>query len=183
MSIRSSIAATVPAICLMLAACGDGASDPKTADEVIAEAANLVKPLPGQYRSSAEMISFDVPGLPPAQADRLKEMAGGLSSSDQTFCLTQEQADQGFADTVRQLGEGDGKMSCEFTRFDADGSALDAALSCSGMGASATMDMTGELQPDRSKIRMEMSQSAGPIPGGSMDIVMEIVSERIGDCT
>lgn len=168
---------------LALVACGSEPDQPKTADEVIAAAEDLVKPRPGLYRSSAEIVEFEIPGIPPAQAARMRDMAAGLQGQAQTQCLTQAEADEGFKRVVRQLGEGQNGVSCTFSRFDAAGGDLDAALKCTGpSGVDADMTIDGTLEEERSQMRMEMSQQSAEIPGGGMRMTMEVVSERVGDC-
>ncbi|AKM07856.1 DUF3617 domain-containing protein [Pelagerythrobacter marensis] len=168
---------------LALAACGNEPDEPKTAEEVIAAADKLVKPRPGLYRSNAEIVDFEIPGISPDQAARMREMAAGLQGEDTTQCLTQEQADEGFRRIVQRLGEGDEGVSCEFSQFDAQGSDLDAALTCSGPGGvSADMTIDGTVEAESSTMRMAMSQKSDAIPGGEMRMTMQVKSERIGDC-
>lgn len=168
---------------LALAACGSEPDQPKTADEVIAAADDLVKPRPGLYRSSAEIVEFEIPGIPPAQAARMRDMAAGLQGQAQTQCLTQAEADEGFKRVVKRLGEGQNGVACTFSRFEAAGSDLDAALECTGpAGVDADMTIDGTVEKERSRMRMEMSQQSADIPGGEMRMTMEVVSERIGDC-
>ena len=58
-----------------LSACGE-ADQPKSPEEVMAAAESLVKPRPGLYRSSSEIIDFEIPGIPPEQAARMRDMLG-----------------------------------------------------------------------------------------------------------
>lgn len=168
---------------LALGACGEDAGEPKTPEEVMREARNLVTPEPGLYTSRAELLEFDVPGLPPDQADRLKQIGSGLTSNEHSYCLTQDEAEKGFEDAVRKMGEGTGDMTCTFSKFDANGSTLDAVLNCTGpQGTEATMNMSGMMERDRSEMEMEMSHKAGPIPGGTMKMRMKVISQRTGDC-
>lgn len=172
---------------LALSGCGDKSSDPskpKTADEVIAEAGKLVKPQPGQYTTKATLIDFTVPGLPPEQADRMKAMMGDVAGKTSSYCLTKEEADKGFEESVRKLGEGEGGMKCTFDKFEADSGKLDAALSCSGKGGmKATMKMDGTVTPTSNTMHMDMTQEAAAIPGGKMHVEMRMESSRTGDCS
>ncbi|MEC9068044.1 DUF3617 domain-containing protein [Pelagerythrobacter marinus] len=168
---------------LALAACSSEPDEPKTAEEVIAAADKLTKPRPGLYRSTAEIVEFDIPGIPPEQAARMREMAAGLRGEEHTQCVTREQADEGFRRVVRDLGEGDRGVSCDFSSFEADGSDLDAALTCTGPGGvNAQMTIDGTVAPESSRMRMEIRQEAAAIPGGEMRMTMEVESERVGDC-
>jgi len=166
-----------------LGACGDEAAEPKTAEEVVAEAENLIKPRPGLYRSTARLNEIDVPGLPAGQAEQMRAMMGGAEGQTSETCLTQEQADEGFRDFARQIGEGGQGAKCEFSEFDAAGSKLDAALQCTGPGGVAVdMTMTGTVDRESSDLTMTMSQKNPALPGGEMRMAMSVTSQRIGDC-
>ena len=62
--------------------------------------------------------------LPPVQRN------SGPETSER--CLTEEEASKGFEDMVRGMGEADETAKCDFTKFDVDGSDLDAKMTCSG---------------------------------------------------
>ncbi len=168
---------------MMLGACGDAPGTPKSMDEVAAAAENLVKPRPGLYRSTARLTEIEVPGLPAGQAEQMRAMMGGSQGQTSETCLTQEEADEGFRDFARQIGEGGQGVSCEFDRFDAAGSKLDAALKCSGpAGVAVDMTMNGTVERERSELAMSMSQKNPALPGGEMRMAMAVTSQRIGDC-
>ncbi len=168
---------------LALAACGSEPGTPKTADEIAEAAEDLVKPTPGLYRSTATITEFEVPGLPAEQAAQMRDMMGGASGQSSESCMTQEQADEGFRNVAKQLGEGQGGVKCEFSEFEAAGSDLDASLKCTGPGGvDVTMDMDGTIEKERSEIAMAMTQKGAGIPGGEVRVGMQIKSERIGDC-
>lgn len=168
---------------LALASCGSEPAGPPSVEQVTKAAESLVKPTPGLYRSTANVTEFEVPGLPPEQAKQMKDMIGSSASQSSESCLTKEQADEGFKSMAKQLGEGTQGVKCEFAKFDADGSKLDADLTCSGPGGVAVnMEMDGDIQPTTSTITMKMSQKSAQIPGGEVRMAMEVKSERIGDC-
>ena len=97
--------------------------------------------------------------------------------------LTAEQADEGFKSMVKQLGEGSQGVKCEFAKFEAAGSNLDADLTCTGPGGvNVTMEMDGDIEPTSSVMTMKMTQKSAAIPGGEVRMAMEVKSERIGDC-
>lgn len=168
---------------LALAGCGSEPDQSKTADEIIEAADDLIKPRPGLYRSSSEIIEFEIPGIPPEQAARMRDMASGLKGVETTRCLTQAEAEEGFKRAVERLGEGKDGVTCTFSRFEAAGSDLDAALACTGEGG-VDMEMTiaGTVEEERSSMRMEMNQQSAAVPGGEMRMTMQVVSERVGDC-
>lgn len=174
------IAFCLPLIALGLSACGSDAEEPKTEDEVIAAMEDLAKPEPGLYRTTTEMVEFSVPGLPEEQAQQLRKMRGdGVKTSEQ--CLTEEEANRGFKDMLREMSKPDEGLSCDFTRFDTSGSDLDAKMTCGGPGGTgAEIVLAGEVETTRSDLTMKMKVDAGPL--GEMDMTMKTKSERIGDC-
>lgn len=166
-----------------LAACGEAKKEPKTADEVIAEAGELEKPLPGQYQTTVELVDFSVPGMPAAQAEQMKSMMGDVSANASGYCLTDEEAGKGFEDSLRKMTEGSGGMKCEFEDFDVDGGKIAAALTCKGpQGMNADIALDGTASAEGSAMRMKMIQKAAMIPGGEMRMEMKMSSKRVGDC-
>jgi len=177
---RTFIAA---AALLAIAGCGEEKKEPKTADEIISEAGKLEKPRPGQYQTTAELVSFEVPGLPAAQAEQIKGMMGKVSGQASAYCLTEEEAGKGYEDSIRKMTEGTGGMKCEFEDFAVDGGKMNAALTCKGpQGMTAEMNLDGTTSAEASAMRMKMIQKAAMIPGGEMRMEMKMESKRIGDC-
>lgn len=178
-----SFGALAPVLALSLSACGSEPDAPPSADAVAEAADNLIKPTPGLYRSTASVTEFEVPGLPPQQAAQMKEMMGSAAAQSSESCLTAEQAEEGFKSMAKQLSEGQQGVKCEFDKFDAAGSKLDADLTCSGTGGvKVNMEMDGDIEAEKSTMSMKMTQKNAAIPGGEVRMVMEVKSERIGDC-
>lgn len=168
---------------LALTACGQEASEPKTADEVVAEAGKLEKPQPGEYETKVELVEFSVPGLPQQQAEQMKAMMAGAQEKANRYCLTEAEAAKGFEDSIRKMTEGDGRMKCDFKKFAVDGGKLDAALACNGpQGMTADLAMDGTASSQASAMHMTMVQKAPMIPGGEMRMEMNMTSRRVGDC-
>lgn len=166
-----------------LAACGEDPGEPKSVEDVAAEAENLVKPRPGLYRSTARVTKVEIPGLPAGQAEQMRAMMGGNEGLTSATCLTQAQADEGFRDFARQIGEGGQGAKCEFSRFDAAGSNLDAVMQCSGpAGVAIDMTMNGTIDRERSEFSMTMDQENPAVPGGTVSMAMSVTSQRVGDC-
>lgn len=162
---------------LALTACGRD-DKPKSEEEVKDAMANMVKPKPGLYRSTAKLVSFDVPGMPPAQSERLKEVFSQQQGRD--FCLTKAEADKGYEEMTKKLAEG----NCKYDRFDARGGTLDAKLSCqTGKDMTATIEMKGTIGEEGSQMHMKVNQAAPQLPnGGAVKMEAEVASQRIGDC-
>lgn len=169
---------------LALASCG-GDSDGTTADsgpsenlsaEEVAERTrdSGIKPEPGQYRVSMEVLEVSIPGAPQGAADMMRSMMGGQTHQ---YCLTQDEVDEGFENMARQSQEGD----CTFDRWDINGGDFDGKMTCDVPGQGAmTMTMTGTGSPTRSEVNMTMQ---GDMAGmGQSTIRMKATHERIGDC-
>ena len=170
----------LPLLALGLAACGGEAEEPKSDEEVIAEMNELAKPEPGLYRTTSEMVSMNIPGMPPEQAKMIEQQRNsGPETSER--CLTEEEASKGFEDMVRGMGEADETAKCDFTKFDVDGSDLDAKMTCSGpVGSGAEITMAGTVESDKTDLTMDMKVDAGPL--GEMNMQMKVNSERVGPC-
>lgn len=170
------------ALILALAGCGSDKA-PKTADEVVAEAGELVQPRAGLYATNVKMVDFSVPGLPPQQAEQIRTMMGGAEQQASSYCLTPEEAKKGFGDSIRKMTEGKGGMKCEFKHFDVNGNQLDAELACTApQGMNSVIAMTGTATAESSDMTMKMTQKAAMIPGGEMNMEMQMSSKRTGDC-
>ncbi len=170
----------LPLAALALASCSGEPEEPKSQEEVLAAMEDVAKPQPGLYRTTTEMVEFNMPGLSEEQQSQMAQMQQtGSNTSEQ--CLTAEEADKGLEEMVRNLSQPQDGLSCDFTKFDADGSDIDAKMACSGpAGSGATIALTGTVAETKSDLKMDMTIDAGPM--GEMNMQMTTKSERIGDC-
>lgn len=168
------------AAALLLAACGDKPGDDaaKSLEQVAKEAERIEKPEPGQYESTMKMVALDIPGLPAEQAEQMKGMMEGVSSQTQSFCLTKEEAEQGFEEMIRKSQQGE----CSFDRFNATANTIDAKMTCKDEEGQATISMKGTMDATSSTMDMEMDQSNPGIPGGKVHMKMQVMSKRVGEC-
>ncbi len=168
---------------IALAGCSKEPDSPKTADQVKAEARQLVKPQPGQYRSTVKITNFSIPGMPAAQAERMKGMFSASGKSTE-FCLSPADADKGFEEFSKRMAQG----KCSFDQFNATSGTLDAKMTCqTGKGMTGTYQMHGTFSATGSQMAMKVNQStAGQIagmPGAGMVMEAEVINQRIGDCS
>lgn len=162
---------------LLLAGCGS-ADEPKTPQQAQSEAAKIEKPRPGLYRSTSKLVSFDIPGMPPAQAEKLKQMFSSTAQA-QEYCLTPQEAEGGMEAAAKKMAEGD----CKYERFAATGNSLDAKMTCqTGQGMIATIEMKGTMDSEASQMNMTINQSMPGQQGGAVRMVAEVSSQRIGEC-
>lgn len=177
---RRSIPA-VFAFTLALAACSGGEESPGSGEtisneEVAERARDVVRPEPGLYRSTVELLEVDVPGAPAGAADMMKGMMGGSNSTTE-YCLTQEEVDRGFEEMARNSQSGD----CTFERFDAEGGEIDAVMTCTAQGGN-TMRMTMQGTGGETSSEMTMSMET-EMPGmGTANMRMKATHQRIGEC-
>ena len=169
---------------IALAACGGNSSADAdgdgeiTMEEAAAKTGDIVKPQPGQYRATVEFVDVEMPDAPQQVQDMMRGMFDRGPQSHE-FCLTQEEADQGFEEMARQAQ--DGGADCTFEKFDADGGSIDAIMNCSAEGeGEARMTLTGTGSATSSNMTMVMD-ARGP-DGQSMKMTMKSSQERIGDC-
>lgn len=153
----------------------DLGSEALSMDDVVAGAADLdLQVVPGEYRSTAELIEFSLPGLAP-QAQQMAESrfaqgAGGGHS----YCVTEEMGAEGW---LSNMNESD----CTVTRFENAGGTLNATLQCTDAeGLNGRVDMTGTAAGERADMEMQFTQVVPDMGEGT--IRMRVVSERIGDC-
>ena len=167
-----------------LAACGDNPSADAdgdgeiTMEEAAAKTEGMVKPRPGKYRATVEFVDVEMPGAPQQVQDMMRSL---FDRGPQTheYCLTKEEAEEGFEEMARRAQEGD--SDCTFEKFDADGGSIDAVMNCKADGeGSARMTMTGTGTETSSTMNMTMD-AQGP-DGQSMKMTMKSTQERIGDC-
>lgn len=165
-----------------LTACGGSDTDADgdgeiSLDEAAVQSDGMIKPEPGQYRSTVELTDLQMPGAPPEAQEMMRAMmASGQQES--SFCLTPEQADRGFEEMLRQSQE---DQDCSFEKFEASGGSIDAVMTCRGGGqGSGRMAIQGTGTSTSSRMTMTMDAEG---PGGqSMTMTMETEQERIGDC-
>jgi len=171
---------------IALSACGgaggavdaDADGDGEVSTEELANAAEQVsadmKPEPGQYRASVAFVSADIPGAPP----EMLEMMSGMMSQSSEFCMTQEMADDGFGEAMREGREDD---SCTINRMTIDDGQLDMAMTCSEPETGdMNISMSGTVSPTESDVTMITEGTFGPMGEGRME--MNVKQERIGDC-
>ena len=143
--------------------------------DIASRAKDLAKPQPGLYRSSLEIVKVDIPDAPPQIVDMLK---GTMESAgDSEYCMTPEDAENGYREMVRNSQQGD----CDYQRFDVTGNKFDAVMTCKGQNAEkvrVTLSGTGRETSSDMDMTMDMN-----IPGlGDGTIRMRSHNERIGPC-
>lgn len=170
-------------LALVLAACsggdadadanGDGTISSEEARTKLNAAGDQIRPEPGQYKMDMTFVKADIPGAPKEMLD----MLGRSMTNSFEYCLTQEQADKGFEESLTQ-GQDD---SCEMTKMEISGGDIDMAMSCSDPNTGKMeMTMKGTVTSTTSDLAMV---TKGNVAGmGSANIEMKMSQKRIGDC-
>jgi hypothetical protein len=176
------------AAALLAAGCGGDAAADKGGGEAAStsekgalarEMANAPRLQPGQYSVSMEMVRFDVPGMPPEQAQMMRQMMAGVSAQQQSHCVTQAESEQSLEDMYKRLGEG----NCTMDNFDVSGSRMTGQMTCSGgAGRSSTINITGEMGTTASDTTMVMALTDPGLPQGRGEMEMRVRMNRTGDC-
>lgn len=174
---------TAPLAAVLLAACGGDADTNEdgtvSSEEVVAEAAGAIQPLPGQYRTTFEMLEFNVPGVPDALKQQMQAQMGGAAEVAKpiTYCLTPEQAEaNGAEEMAKSMAEG----NCTVSRFDVSGGSVSSEMQCTGSDGIVTrVVMDGQMTATSST--MTMTQEID-MAGQTVETKARVTSERIGDC-
>ncbi len=169
-----------PLASLILVACGSsdeaGEGDSISMGEVAAiTQENAIKPEPGQYSVSMEVLEMDIPGAPESAVTMMKDMMGQRAHS---YCMTQEDADNGFEEMAKQSQEND---DCSFERYEFDGGKLDGKMVCNVPGQ-GTMTMTIAGTGSATRSEMEMTMEGNMTGMGESTIRLKAIHERTGDC-
>lgn len=171
------------ALAVALAACGSAEEGEGSNAESISmkDAAQRakdsdMKPRPGQYRVTMQLLELDLPGAPQGV---MEAMRGRMAGQTHEYCLRQEDVDKGFEQMARQTQE---NKDCTFERFDIDNGRFDGRMVCNVQGQGRmTITMKGEGGPTGSTMETRME---GDFVGmGQSAIRMRASHERIGDCS
>ncbi|MGF7146790.1 putative small lipoprotein YifL [Sphingomonas zeicaulis] len=176
---RTASSAAALITLLALAACGKS-DEVKLENASVADVAEAtkdrgaaVKLKPGQWRTTAELVSIDVPGLSKEMADQIGQSAAKSSTTED--CVTQEEADKPQEMLARDNGE------CRYDRFQMSGGKIDAVMRCKPAGQPNEMQisLSGNYQPERYDVAAEMVMTQ---QGKTITMRLKSKSERIGEC-
>ncbi|WP_195908525.1 DUF3617 domain-containing protein [Novosphingobium sp. Gsoil 351] len=176
--IRSFTLPSLALAVLALGACDKADKGPKSMEQAKAEAAQLERPDPGQYKQTTKITKFEVPGAPPEMVAQIRKMMQGQGANLE-YCLSKADTEKGFAEMFKKGAQGD----CKYDRFDASANTIDAIMTCkAGEGGSAKMTMNGTVSRTGSKVNVNVEQRNDKSPMGNANIAMELETTRIGDC-
>lgn len=147
-------------------------------EELVDEMGDAETPVPGQYRSTQELLELDVPGVDAQFVDMMRASFAEGAAEESTYCLTAEQGANGREEMLSGMAESD----CTISRFDVSGNTIDAAMSCpTGQGITGDVTINGTMDSDSADLVMSFTAQ---LPGiGDAPIRMRVQSERIGECS
>lgn len=160
----------------VLAACSkspeEKAKDPAAMQADMKEAAKFMA---GQWDTTVEIVSADMPGMPPEMA---KQMTGRTNTI--SHCMTREEADKNAEEMFKKQGDG----SCTYKRFSMAGGRIDALMACTGGqgGGTSEIAMAGTYSASAYQMETEMKISNPQMPQAQMTMKAKTTGKRTGDC-
>lgn len=156
---------------------GDGKVSMEEAANKMAANKDAIRPDPGKYRGTTELVKLDIPDAPPEARDMLRAMLGGNEPQVTEFCLTKEESEKGFEEMAKKSQNDD----CSFEKFDISSGKFDAVMTCAADdGSNAKITLNGNGTRTSSDMTMVMD-AKGP-DGQTMQMTLKTSQERIGDC-
>lgn len=133
---------------------------------------------PGNWKSTMTMTKFDIPGAPPAVAERTKAMLGQSQSTE--ACMSEAQAKLGVREMSSSMQQGD----CTMQDFEQARGIMSGTMVCKGSGSfgAPKMAMNGTYTADKVTMTLSGEVSDAKLPGGKANMELSITSQRTGDC-
>jgi hypothetical protein len=163
---------------IVLAGSACGSTGPSEED-ILEQGERMVKPVPGLYASTTALEEFEMPGASLQEAARMRERMGGIEPQMREFCMSPEEAEQGFAQMLAQSQSG----NCRFSRFVVNDRRLSASMTCEDpTGYHASVEMDGLGGERESHLTLRILQQGPGIAGGSLRMRMQVDNQHLGDC-
>lgn len=174
------------AVPLMLLAACDNSPKVEAENASIEEVAGKVRDAnagstmvvrPGQWESSVELESIEVPGMPEAAVAQMKKTMARVATGHKS-CLTAEQAKKPKEDFFAGANS-----NCRYDKFSMDDGKMTGTMRCTSPqgGGTQLIQFDGTYAPEAYEMRMASTVEGGS-PGGSMKMVMRMSSKRVGEC-
>ncbi len=151
---------------LLLVACGGGGGS--------------VSLQPGQWETTVQFSSIEVPGAPPEAVNQMKQMMNRPQTRSE--CITPEQAANPSGNMVNPGGG-----NCQFSQNTFTGGTINVQGSCQQPGqGNVQMTMQGSYTATTMQANVSTEVQAPPgMPGGAQNIRMSgtLNARRTGECT
>lgn len=133
---------------------------------------------PGLWQSKVTIEQFDMPGMPPEMASRMKTMMARNQEHDFETCLTPEDVKKPKEDFFA------GKHNeCRYEHFTMGDGKIDAVMHCGKGGGAQTMQMAGTYSPDAYQMAMSTKVESDEKDVQAMQMRMRVESKRVGECS
>lgn len=154
------------------------ATPEEVANQTRAAGAAKLAMKPGRWETRVEILDIDMPGMPAGMAQQmLKSMQAKPVTV--TTCVTPEEAQKPSTAMFT-----DNKASgCTFRKYDLNGSALDAEMTCPGKPAGGmTMTMHGDFAPEQVVVQSDVKVEGGAGGTGAMHQKGKVTAKFVGAC-
>lgn len=132
----------------------------------------------GLWQSKVTIEQFEMPGMPPEMASRMKTMMAQNQEHDFETCLTAEDVKKPKEDFFA------GKNNeCRYDHFTMGGGKIDALMHCGKGGGAQTMQMAGTYSPDAYQMLMSTKVEGNEKDAQGMQMRMRVESRRVGECS
>jgi len=133
---------------------------------------------PGLWLSKVTIEKFDMPGMPPEMAGRMRTMMAENQGHDFQTCLSPGDVKQPKEDFFA------GKNSeCRYEHFTMGDGKIDALMHCGKEEGATTMRMAGTYSPDVYQMHMATEMEASDDAVHAMQMQMRIEAHRVGECS
>lgn len=133
---------------------------------------------PGRWQSRVTVDEFDVPGMPPEMAQRMKTMMAERQEHSFETCLTPEDVKKPKEDFFAGKSK-----ECRYEHFTMGDGKIDAAMHCGGRAGASVMQMAGSYSPDSYHMQTAMQMQGGRGDERGISMKMHIDSQRVGECS
>lgn len=131
---------------------------------------------PGLWQSKVTIEKFDMPGMPPEMAQRMKATMAESQGHDFQACLTPQDVKQPKEDFFAGRDN-----ECRYDHFTMGDGKIDALMHC-GKGAT-TMRMAGTYSPESYRMQMATEIEASDEAEHAMQMQMRVEAHRVGECS
>ncbi|TMJ17578.1 MAG: DUF3617 domain-containing protein [Alphaproteobacteria bacterium] len=135
---------------------------------------------PGQWETTIQFSSIEVPGAPEAQLAPMRAMMGQPQTS--SACMTPEEAAH---PTNKMMNSEGGSQGCQFSENTFTGGTIRVHASCQTPRGTMTMNMDGSYTATTMQARINQEIHAPPNTPGPQTVRLtgNLSGRRTGDCT
>jgi hypothetical protein len=154
---------------------GDGRISPA---EAAAEAAKTsVRQRPGEYQYTFELLDFQVPDVPDAARQRMRDaVANGLGGGYFQCVTPADVAEGGAAKMIESLAKSD----CTMTEFSVSSDSYTATARCVRRGVTQDFEMEGVMAAESATATVVVSQNVPNL--GAAKTTFRLNARRFGEC-